>query len=194
MAVSVGVVVSPGLLGVVFFFFQAEDGIRDYKVTGVQTCALPIYPTANLVLEENDETLYNQGRDHQLEWISPDQQWNIEHGDVWIVFDAVTNTKRLSNVDPERMSRRLTARRPLQTRYLERSASGEFRWVICGSACEASAQDAGMSLRQYEQVLSRAAFLDRDDPVHEWKTFGERLERVGSFLEGVSGPRVVGEG
>src|SRR5256885_10354826 len=28
-----------------FFFFQAEDGIRDYKVTGVQTCALPIYGT-----------------------------------------------------------------------------------------------------------------------------------------------------
>src|SRR5256885_4333137 len=27
---------------VLFFFFQAEDGIRDYKVTGVQTCALPI--------------------------------------------------------------------------------------------------------------------------------------------------------
>src|SRR2546426_3644414 len=27
---------------VCFFFFQAEDGIRDYKVTGVQTCALPI--------------------------------------------------------------------------------------------------------------------------------------------------------
>src|SRR5256885_11104447 len=27
-----------------FFFFQAEDGIRDYKVTGVQTCALPICP------------------------------------------------------------------------------------------------------------------------------------------------------
>src|SRR5256885_5819272 len=29
----------------VFFFFQAEDGIRDYKVTGVQTCALPICHT-----------------------------------------------------------------------------------------------------------------------------------------------------
>src|SRR5256885_5680093 len=28
----------------VVFFFQAEDGIRDYKVTGVQTCALPILP------------------------------------------------------------------------------------------------------------------------------------------------------
>src|SRR5688500_19312536 len=29
-------------VGSFFFFFQAEDGIRDYKVTGVQTCALPI--------------------------------------------------------------------------------------------------------------------------------------------------------
>src|SRR5688500_19392015 len=31
------------ILSVIFFFFQAEDGIRDYKVTGVQTCALPIW-------------------------------------------------------------------------------------------------------------------------------------------------------
>src|SRR5256885_5629484 len=30
------------LVLIFFFFFQAEDGIRDYKVTGVQTCALPI--------------------------------------------------------------------------------------------------------------------------------------------------------
>src|SRR5256885_7564726 len=33
-----------------FFFFQAEDGIRDYKVTGVQTCALPIYEAAGIDL------------------------------------------------------------------------------------------------------------------------------------------------
>src|SRR3989454_5645024 len=32
-----------------FFFFQAEDGIRDYKVTGVQTCALPISCAVPLV-------------------------------------------------------------------------------------------------------------------------------------------------
>src|SRR5256885_7623197 len=36
----------------VCFFFQAEDGIRDYKVTGVQTCALPISSKAGL--KEND--------------------------------------------------------------------------------------------------------------------------------------------
>src|SRR5256885_11348324 len=33
---------SNGRFSSLFFFFQAEDGIRDYKVTGVQTCALPI--------------------------------------------------------------------------------------------------------------------------------------------------------
>src|SRR5207248_7686238 len=33
-----------------FFFFQAEDGIRDRTVTGVQTCALPISPLAHLAL------------------------------------------------------------------------------------------------------------------------------------------------
>ena len=33
-----------------FFFFQAEDGIRDIGVTGVQTCALPIYVTLPVIL------------------------------------------------------------------------------------------------------------------------------------------------
>src|SRR6266566_10094298 len=33
-----------------YFFFQAEDGIRDYKVTGVQTCALPIFVHAGIAL------------------------------------------------------------------------------------------------------------------------------------------------
>src|SRR5256885_7222263 len=40
--------------GIPFFFFQAEDGIRDYKVTGVQTCALPIF-------DEEYETFRVQG-------------------------------------------------------------------------------------------------------------------------------------
>src|SRR5207248_4707989 len=41
------------------FFFQAEDGIRDRTVTGVQTCALPIYiSNFNDVLEVNTEDMY----------------------------------------------------------------------------------------------------------------------------------------
>src|SRR5688500_19548350 len=36
------------------FFFQAEDGIRDYKVTGVQTCALPILVGVTSALAQRD--------------------------------------------------------------------------------------------------------------------------------------------
>src|SRR5690606_32728977 len=41
------------------FFFQAEDGIRDFHVTGVQTCALPIYPALNGTTYQI--TLFNGG-------------------------------------------------------------------------------------------------------------------------------------
>src|SRR5690606_40200484 len=40
-----------------YFFFQAEDGIRDFHVTGVQTCALPIYLLSNLDLVTESFTL-----------------------------------------------------------------------------------------------------------------------------------------
>src|SRR5256885_14863737 len=53
------------------FFIQAEDGIRDYKVTGVQTCALPIYyfPSAALAL-------YQLGRAGEIGiWLERLDQW-----------------------------------------------------------------------------------------------------------------------
>src|SRR5690606_40204706 len=40
-----------------FFFFQAEDGIRDFHVTGVQTCALPIYTGGAIAHATNFDTV-----------------------------------------------------------------------------------------------------------------------------------------
>src|SRR2546423_11146351 len=77
-----------------FFFFQAEDGIRDKLVTGVQTCALPIWLTARLralrrysldlclghmVSADNSEPVYvgrfgltdSEGRQLLIDWRSP---------------------------------------------------------------------------------------------------------------------------
>src|SRR5256885_3430469 len=52
--------VIPEVVGVVvFFFFQAEDGIRDYKVTGVQTCALPICMNPN-TLDHSAPSLFKR--------------------------------------------------------------------------------------------------------------------------------------
>src|SRR5256885_7015971 len=52
----------------IFFFFQAEDGIRDYKVTGVQTCALPISRAdeqADLRVAEAVDRLHRIAHDEQ---------------------------------------------------------------------------------------------------------------------------------
>src|SRR5437016_9871703 len=45
-----------------FFFFQAEDGIRDWSVTGVQTCALPIYPVNAQVMKDTVLDLRSRGK------------------------------------------------------------------------------------------------------------------------------------
>src|SRR5256885_13265807 len=61
-----------------FFFFQAEDGIRDYKVTGVQTCALPIswrrMPESELASQIGrfvEELQRNRSEEHTSELQSP---------------------------------------------------------------------------------------------------------------------------
>src|SRR3712207_7249099 len=46
-----------------FFFFQAEDGIRDIGVTGVQTCALPIWPVPRRHPPERGRTPRGRGLD-----------------------------------------------------------------------------------------------------------------------------------
>src|SRR3712207_9211196 len=63
------------------FFLQAEDGIRDIGVTGVQTCALPIYKEGRYILEPK----YNK--------ICPMEDDNIliNHNSKWGLMDANKN-------------------------------------------------------------------------------------------------------
>src|SRR5690606_38352861 len=73
---------------VCFFFFQAEDGIRDFHVTGVQTCALPILENAALkLLEEADE---NPEVDYLGEGWDTEVPFEIEGG--WLLARAVDAT------------------------------------------------------------------------------------------------------
>src|SRR3989454_10032034 len=68
-----------------FFFFQAEDGIRDYKVTGVQTCALPISRArhgpvqgaedrAPALPHREDEAAREAGEFEQSRLVAPEQR------------------------------------------------------------------------------------------------------------------------
>jgi aminopeptidase len=151
------------------------------------------HPSAQLIVDEAIEAQHEEGSDEQLSWVPLNVQWTLEHGEVWIVLVGPENTRNLSGIDPAKMARWLQAREPFNARYLERAARGEFRWVLCAYPSEASAQDAGMSLPEFEDVVYRAAFLERDDPLTAWRTFGERLERAAAFLETTSELRVVAE-
>src|SRR2546422_6407913 len=64
-----------------FFFFQAEDGIRDVAVTGVQTCALPIcfIPKTKPFLSKGKISLAHAAKSSRLPWI--EQQNTVEHHD-----------------------------------------------------------------------------------------------------------------
>src|SRR5437762_8863644 len=73
------------------FFFQAEDGIRDTSVTGVQTCALPIYihNTANIAMVMKAGTLYDAD---SLDEIWPEKKAFGSY--YWVNLDELKNDTR----------------------------------------------------------------------------------------------------
>jgi aminopeptidase len=151
------------------------------------------HPLPRIGIEGMLENLMQEGSDTQLDWVNPARRDDIEEVDGRVVIMAPTNTRSLTGVDASKQARLHKALEPQRNRYLERAAKGELSWVLTMYPTEAAAQDAGMSLTEFEDFVYAAGFLDHDDPVGEWKAFGERLERVGSFLEGVSELRVVAE-
>jgi aminopeptidase len=152
------------------------------------------HPLPRIALEGLSENLLKHGNDEQLDWVNPAREDDIETVDVRIAIGAPGNTKRLSNVDPARQARHDRSTERLRNRYLERAAAGELRWVLTAYPTEAAAQDASMSLAEYEDFVFGAALLDDPDPVARWREFGVRLTGVAELLAPKRELRVVAEG
>src|SRR5256885_9585857 len=75
------------------FFFQAEDGIRDYKVTGVQTCALPIYPETDRCQIQHDGVM-NGDPETDRHQIEKNVQWLRHNAETGKRNDNYRATKR----------------------------------------------------------------------------------------------------
>jgi aminopeptidase len=150
-------------------------------------------PLPRVGIEGMLENLMLDGSEAQLDWVNPARRDDIEEVDGRVVIMAPNNTRGLTNVDASRQARLHKALEPQRNRYLQRAADGELRWVLTLFPTQAAAQDAEMSLSEFEDFVYRAGFLDRDDPVAEWHAFGERLEQVGAFLDGVSELRILAE-
>jgi len=130
------------------------------------------------------EQLLTHGTDEQLRYLSPLAVDLVEKIDVQIGFWCQLNTRYMSRVDPSRSALHQASRRPTFKRFMERSAKGELRW--CGTAypTNASAQDADMSLAQYEDFVFGAGLLHLPDPAAEWQRIHQRQELVRGYLQG----------
>jgi len=149
---------------------------------------------ATRVMPELGELLLTEGSEEQIQWLTPGEREDIEQADVWIVVEAPSNTKELTAVDPERQALRQRARSSLRERYLERALNGDLRWVLTAFPTNAAAQDAEMSLAEYEEFVYGSALLDADDPVARWREFSGELRRVVEFLSAKQELRFVTEG
>jgi len=152
------------------------------------------HPEVRIAVDGVAEALLDDGNDAQLGWVSPARIEQIEHADVRIVFESEYNTRSLSDADPARQALVQRARKRLGDRLFERAAAGELRWLVTLWPTQAAAQEAGMSLGEYEDFVFRAGFLDRDDPAAAWREFGERLDGLAEWLGRARELRVVADG
>src|SRR2546426_8515674 len=76
-----------------FFFFQAEDGIRDYKVTGVQTCALPIWSRKRWPWPRSRLFRPRQSSQFHSRWLQP-QPNSRRCQRQWLICRALCEVKK----------------------------------------------------------------------------------------------------
>lgn len=128
------------------------------------------------------DIFFEHASDEQLDYLNPVEMHADETIDVSIGLWADLNTKALSRVAPEKIARRRLANAPKMKTVLNRAAEGQMRWTGTMFPTLGAAQDAEMSLAQYEDFVFRAGLLHLPDPVAAWKQIHERQQRVCEYL------------
>ncbi len=139
--------------------------------------------------EELQEASLELAGEEQLQYVSPIEVHRFQTIDVYIALWSDLNTKFLGRVDPKRVAMQQAARKPTMKVFMERAARatngepGGLRW--CGTLfpTNAAAQDAEMSLSQYERFVFEAGLLHTADPVAAWRSVHQRQERVREYLQ-----------
>lgn len=142
--------------------------------------AHPVWQSTSLELIDD---MLECGSLDQIAYVSPLDTHRVETMDATISFWAERNTRSSNRIDPKKLAAKQQARKPYLKRFLERAAEGDLRWVGTMYPTDAAAQDAEMSLRQYEKFVFEAGLLHLPDPAGEWQNIHERQERVREFLQ-----------
>jgi aminopeptidase len=150
------------------------------------------HPFLQVGLEGAEELLYAYASDAQLDYVPPFMRDVIEQIDTNISIWTDVNTKQFTNADPAKQSRRAVAMRPLSDRLLERAAKKELRWTGTAYPTQAFAQDAEMSLREFEDFVYDACLVHEPDPIRAWKKISRKQQRIVDWLNKARKIHVVG--
>jgi aminopeptidase len=142
------------------------------------------HPHVRMAPPEVSELMLKHGSDEQLDFVSPLSLHDIGKIDAQIGIWADVNTRALTNADPARQARLSAARKPILSKFFERAAAGQLRWTGTGYPTQASAQDAEMSLSEYENFVFGAGMLELDDPVAAWRQVAQRQQQAVDLLNG----------
>ncbi|MAS34614.1 MAG: aminopeptidase [Anaerolineaceae bacterium] len=153
------------------------------------------YPSLMLSDEYMSRLLLREGSDDQLEWLDPSHTLYYEQADVYIRVNATSNTRAMTGISGKRTQRYSSAHRSWLDTRLSRAAEGKMKWVGTQVPSEASAQEANMSLEEYEAFVFGATFCDQEDPVAEWRKISAMQQKKVDWLAGkkhvkLQGPNV----
>jgi aminopeptidase len=139
-----------------------------------------------------EEIHYRHANDAQLQFIHQPIKYVFENYDVRIYLGGEENTRSLNSVDPQKMVLRSQAMREISEIFLKRAATKELRWTLTMFPTQASAQEADMSLAEYEDFVYSACMPDLDDPVGYWQGVSARQQKIVDWLSDKKEVRVTG--
>ena len=152
------------------------------------------HPLLRIGLPGLTEMFFKTAKQYQLKFVNPVAEFEVEKLDKIISLWGDENTKALANVSPKRQAVRSKATSRLFMRFMQRESAGDLKWVGTQFPCNASAQDAEMSLEDYEDFVLKACMLHLKDPIAAWKRVHGKQKKICRQLDERKKIRVVAEG
>jgi aminopeptidase len=140
-----------------------------------------------------DYTFFKFAKEHQLKYLSPIEKFFIENVDVAINVFCEPNPKRLTNIESGKIAMFKAARKEIMDIVMKRMTEGKLRWMALPFPIASQAQEAAMSLEEYEDFVYGSCMVDKEDPTSEWKKVREQQEKVCEYLNKADEIRVVGQ-
>lgn len=129
-----------------------------------------------------NEIFFKYGSEAQLSHLCPFALHEVTRCDKRIRIIGPSNTRGLSQVDPQKQAYFSKANQPILKKVLERSAAGELDWIVTLCPTAAGAQEANMGTSEYEDFVFRAAHLDEEDPVAYMQNQERRQQKMIDYL------------